>query len=164
VSRAELAAEIGRLFGRDAGAAVRYGAKHDPRHRYQQRKPEIPESAWHPATQLTRTHRGTSNTNDRGSAEDRRRRKQYLLDTWGDGYTTRCAFDGCGVELNWDTLTVDRFPKPGRLGGRYTRDNIRPACGPHNFGDQGHAGMQAMAEAVAAAVDPRPAAMADLAL
>ena len=33
----------------------------------------------------------------------------------------------CGCLLSEQTLTVDRV-KPGARGGRYTRDNIRPAC------------------------------------
>jgi hypothetical protein len=85
--------------------------------------------------------RGTSNANDRGSATDRRRRKQFLLDTHGNGTTAPCAF--CGRALTFETVTVDRFPTPGRLGGRYTRDNIRPACGPCNSEDQGRAGVSA---------------------
>jgi hypothetical protein len=100
---------------------------------------EVPDSAWHRATQLTTP--GRKGGDDRGSAGDRRRRKQFLLDTWGDGTTTRCEF--CRTLLTFQTVTVDRFPIPGRLGGRYTRDNIRPACGACNSGDQGRAGVSA---------------------
>lgn len=39
--------------------------------------------------------------------------------------TCRCY--RCGVVLREATLTIDRIV-PGCLGGRYTRDNIRPAC------------------------------------
>jgi hypothetical protein len=78
--------------------------------------------------------RGTSNSNSRGSSEDRRRRRRFLLDTFGDGTTAPCSFDGCPEVLTFETITVDRII-PGALGGRYTRDNIRPACGPHNFSD-----------------------------
>jgi hypothetical protein len=78
--------------------------------------------------------RGTSNTNARGSSEDRRRRRRFLLETFGDGTTAPCSFDGCTILLTFETITVDRVI-PGALGGRYTRDNIRPACGPHNFSD-----------------------------
>lgn len=78
--------------------------------------------------------RGTSNSNSRGSSEDRRRRRKYVIDTFGDGVVARCSFDGCTVMLTVDTVTIDRIV-PGALGGRYTRDNIRPACGPHNFSD-----------------------------
>lgn len=69
--------------------------------------------------------RGTSNTNDRGSAEQRRARKQWLLDTFGDGTWAPCSH--CEVILDWGTLTVDRII-PGCLGGRYVQGNIRPAC------------------------------------
>lgn len=61
----------------------------------------------------------------RGSNTDRKRRRQWVLDTFGDGTTTACF--ACGAELTESTLTVDRII-PGALGGRYTRDNIRPAC------------------------------------
>lgn len=126
-SRAELAAEISKLFGRDSGQAVRYGARFDaPQHRLQRKGGGIPDEAWHPATRLTAPRTGRKGGDDRGSAEDRRRRKLYLLNTWGDGFTAPCAF--CKTELTFSTMTVDRFPIPGHKGGRYTRDNIRPAC------------------------------------
>jgi hypothetical protein len=73
--------------------------------------------------------RGTTNRNARGSAEDRRRRRQYLLSTFGDGTTCPCY--RCGIELTDATITVDRI-KPGKASGRYVRSNIRPACGPCN--------------------------------
>ena len=69
--------------------------------------------------------RGTTNRNARGSASARRTRKQYLLDTFGDGTTCRCHY--CKCELTFETLTVDRIV-PGILGGTYRRNNIRPAC------------------------------------
>jgi hypothetical protein len=69
--------------------------------------------------------RGTTNRNQRGSAQGRRDRKHYLLDTFGDGTTAPCFF--CKVELDFGTITVDRII-PGCQGGTYKRDNIRPAC------------------------------------
>ena len=69
--------------------------------------------------------RGTTNRNARGSAAARRARRQYLLDTFGDGTTCRCHY--CPAILDIVTLTVDRII-PGILGGTYKRDNIRPAC------------------------------------
>lgn len=80
--------------------------------------------------------RGTSNGNVAGSAEDRRRRRQWLLDRFGNGATAPCMLGGpsvswCEVTVNAVTLTVDRIV-PGCKGGRYTRDNIQPACGPCN--------------------------------
>ncbi len=62
----------------------------------------------------------------RGSARARRIRKQWLLDTFGDGTTAPCGF--CGAALTFETLTVDRHPIPGCAGGAYVRGNIRPAC------------------------------------
>ena len=84
--------------------------------------------------------RGTSNKNVTGSSYDRRKRKQWLLDTFGDGEKAPCAFE-CGTEVNFDTLTVDRFPIPGYAGGTYRRDNIRPACAPCNQADGSAAGV-----------------------
>lgn len=73
--------------------------------------------------------RGTSNGNSSGSSYSRRRRKAWLLETFGDGYTAPCFF--CEIEVDWHTLTVDRII-PGARGGTYCRSNIRPACGPCN--------------------------------
>lgn len=77
------------------------------------------------------TRRGTSNTNARGGSPARRSRKQWLLDNFGDGEKAPCAF-GCGTIVTLETMSVDRFPIPGVMGGRYVRGNIRPACGPCN--------------------------------
>jgi 5-methylcytosine-specific restriction endonuclease McrA len=73
--------------------------------------------------------RGTSNRDDRGNTTDRYRRKVFLLTKFGDGET--CACYRCGCELDIRTVTADRII-PKRNGGRYTRDNIRPACGSCN--------------------------------
>ena len=81
--------------------------------------------------------RGTSNSNQRGSAESRRRRKQWLLDTFGNGTIAFCSYTKCSSVLDFDTITVDRHPTPGIEGGRYVRGNIRPMCGYHNSLD-GH--------------------------
>ncbi|SII88849.1 Uncharacterised protein [Mycobacteroides abscessus subsp. abscessus] len=72
--------------------------------------------------------RGTTNRNDRGSAEGRRRRRQWLLDTFGDGTTCRCST--CPTVLDFDSITVDRHPVAGVDGGTYRRGNIRPQCAP----------------------------------
>lgn len=69
--------------------------------------------------------RGTSNSNVRGSANTRRIRKQWLLDTFGDGSKAKCSH--CPEVLDSETLTVDRIV-PGIEGGTYRRDNIRPSC------------------------------------
>lgn len=102
------------------------------------------------------TKRGTSNGNSSGSAEDRRRRRAWLLETYradvdvfnglsgthfwdkdgvlaaplGEG-DPACRCFRCGRLLLLETLTVDRI-KPGCLGGTYRRDNIRPACSKCN--------------------------------
>lgn len=59
--------------------------------------------------------RGTSNGNDRGSVESRRRRRAWLIETYAAARP----------------LTVDRII-PGTRGGKYVRTNIRPCCGPCN--------------------------------
>jgi 5-methylcytosine-specific restriction endonuclease McrA len=79
--------------------------------------------------------RGTTNRNQRGNTADRRARRQWLLDTFGDGTTAPCMikWDGhCQKVVDETTLTVDRHPVPGIDGGTYAYDNIRPACGPCN--------------------------------
>lgn len=53
----------------------------------------------------------------------------YILDK--DVKACRCY--RCGDLLVFCTLTVDRII-PGRKGGTYRRNNIRPACGTCNFG------------------------------
>jgi len=78
--------------------------------------------------------RGPSNKNVSGSSYDRRARKRWLLNEFGDGETVPCSFE-CGTILTFETLTVDRFPIPGREGGRYVHGNIRPACMPCNEAD-----------------------------
>jgi hypothetical protein len=69
--------------------------------------------------------RGTTNRNDRGGAVARRARKQYLLDTFGDGKHAPCHY--CRKALDFITITVDRVI-PKMFGGTYARHNIRPAC------------------------------------
>lgn len=99
--------------------------------------------------------RGTTNGNDRGSAESRRRRRAWLMLTWPSNVPglSRCYRCGCllynpddrgGAQVAtfvaieghsrpyvaWP-LTIDRIV-PGVQGGRYVRTNIRPACGACN--------------------------------
>lgn len=102
------------------------------------------------------TRRGTSNSNERGSAEQRRRRRAWLMEAYRADVDVSVARDtdgvvfdvqvynprlnACGYKqepavrcyrcpklLNIDTLTVDRII-PGCKGGTYRRNNIRPAC------------------------------------
>lgn len=73
--------------------------------------------------------RGTTNGNVRGNSNDRRARRTYLLRTFeSDRGAGTCRCYRCGAILNETTITVDRIV-PGCLGGRYVRENIRPACG-----------------------------------
>lgn len=101
------------------------------------------------------TRRGASNGNSAGSAEDRRRRRAWLLETYradvdvlftSDGRQIEVHLDAhleydntvkvcrcyrCGKLLTLVTLTVDRIV-PGCRGGTYRRTNIRPACSDCN--------------------------------
>ncbi len=95
--------------------------------------------------------RGTTNGNARGGSEDRRRRREWLVQTFradvdkplwfgttpgygsiplGEGVPA-CRCYRCGKLLTVDTVTVDRIV-PGAHGGTYRRNNIRPACGGCN--------------------------------
>lgn len=66
-----------------------------------------------------------------GAAQRRRRKlRAWMLRRYGDGTTVPCA--GCQKTLTNETLTIDRYPKPGRDGGEYTKPNIRPMCEPCN--------------------------------
>lgn len=93
--------------------------------------------------------RGTSNGNCSGSAEDRRRRKVWLVNEFradedalvagvgenavvvgvprGEGEPA-CRCYRCGTLLTVETVFVDRRI-PGAKGGTYARNNIRPNCG-----------------------------------
>jgi hypothetical protein len=87
--------------------------------------------------------RGTTNRNARGSAADRRLRKQWLLDSFGDGESAKCELrvsPRCAVTVDFVTITVDRWPTAGCDGGTYSRENIRPACGSCNSVDGGRTG------------------------
>lgn len=105
------------------------------------------------STATVPARRGTSNGNARGGTRDRARRRRWLIETYradvdvhphrsvadvdfavplGEGVpATRCY--RCGCLLTEQTLTIDRII-PGHKGGTYRRNNIRPACGPCNFG------------------------------
>jgi hypothetical protein len=97
------------------------------------------------------SRRGTTNGNARGGADDRRRRREWLVVTYradvdvvplafplpyalhtdlGLGVPA-CRCYRCGQLLTTETVTVDRII-PGCQGGTYRRDNIRPACGGCN--------------------------------
>lgn len=61
----------------------------------------------------------------RGNVTDRKRRKLWLIDTFGDGMLVACRF--CWTTVDYAGLCVDRIV-PGHLGGKYVRDNIQPSC------------------------------------
>jgi hypothetical protein len=105
------------------------------------------------------TRRGTTNTNDRGNVHDRRRRREWLVETYradfdafvykgvitgavkrGDGQPA-CRCYRCGELLTVETVTVDRRV-PGIEGGTYDKSNIRPACGPCNSSTGGVLGAE----------------------
>ena len=91
------------------------------------------------STRAASKPRGTTNGNARGSAEDRRVRKQWLLDNFGNGETAKCY--RCPTVVDFVTITVDRII-PGCEGGTYRRGNIRPACAPCNEETGGRLGAQ----------------------
>lgn len=104
--------------------------------------------------QRSPARRGTSNGNERGNTEQRRRRRQWLVETFRadtdvvvielfhgpvlvpvllgvEGAQPACRCYRCGVLLTVETVTADRIV-PGIRGGTYARTNIRPACGKCN--------------------------------
>lgn len=64
--------------------------------------------------------------------ERRRHLRAWTLRKYGDGTHAPCA--GCGELVDNDTMTLDRYPIPGREGGKYTLRNVRPMCAPCNNG------------------------------
>lgn len=80
---------------------------------------------------VRRASKGHSNTNERGSSAQRRIRKQWLLDKFGDGTVAPCWEDGCDTEVDFETIYVDRIT-PAHEGGTYRRDNIRVHCQYHS--------------------------------
>lgn len=68
-----------------------------------------------------------NHTNARGNSRDRAARRQWLLNTYGNGVMAPCW--ECRTPVTDKTLVVDRIV-PGKDGGRYVRGNIRPQCHP----------------------------------
>lgn len=81
------------------------------------------------------TRRGTTNRNARGSSTERRRRREWLVVTFGNGET--CPCHDCGRTLTTDEVVADRIV-PGIEGGTYRRGNIRPQCLPCSCVSGGH--------------------------
>jgi 5-methylcytosine-specific restriction endonuclease McrA len=73
----------------------------------------------------TKAQRGRSNQNDRGSAAQRRARKQAVLNRDGTGTWALCVT--CPTVVDLDTMTLDRIV-PGMCGGTYALDNVQPQC------------------------------------
>lgn len=86
------------------------------------------------------TYRGTTNRNARGSSADRRRRREWLVETFGDGTSVKCST--CPEVLTVETVTADRWPLAGAEGGRYVRGNIRPMCARCNSSAGGRLGAE----------------------
>lgn len=83
----------------------------------------------------------------RGKARDRRRRREILIFNfarvvllggyefnfvdglhWVSREEVRIPCTHCGFYCTLDEFEVDRHPIPGYKGGRYTLNNIVPAC------------------------------------
>lgn len=67
------------------------------------------------------------------ASSHRKKLVSWVLSHYGDGSIAPCA-GGCGILLTCETVTLDRYPVPGRLGGAYVRHNVRPMCQPCNNG------------------------------
>lgn len=71
-----------------------------------------------------------SHANVRGNSKDRAARRQWLVNTFGDGEFVDChlrTHPDCWVALTVWTVSADRIV-PGCQGGTYRRENLRPAC------------------------------------
>lgn len=109
-----------------------------------------------------KTRRGTSNGNSSGSAEDRRRRRAWLVEVYRANVDVIRVFWPSTMEWTehewnatiaaladrWERVSACRCYRcgvlltvasltvdriiPGCHGGTYRRNNIRPACGPCN--------------------------------
>lgn len=73
--------------------------------------------------------RSTTNGNQRGNTAQRRVRRRWLVEHYGDGELVACFLQisrHCLWVLDEDTVSADRIEP----GGSYRRSNIQPACGP----------------------------------
>lgn len=82
-----------------------------------------------------RARRGKSNSDQRGSARDRRRRRAWLVETFGiprkrDGEKTMVKCHHCPrvMRAAYGAWEIDRYPICGHDGGRYVQGNIVVAC------------------------------------
>lgn len=68
----------------------------------------------------------------RGSSASRRRRRQWLVEEFGDGELVACfqqISPHCQYVCDVDTVSPDRIVL-GAEGGSYRRENLRPSCRP----------------------------------
>lgn len=65
-------------------------------------------------------------TDKRSGSQKRLALRQWMLDRFGNGLWVYCC--GCEKMLTNQNMTIDRYPVPGKFGGRYTRNNVRPMC------------------------------------
>lgn len=70
--------------------------------------------------------RQESGEDRRGNAKDRKARKLYLLNRYGNGVTAPCVH--CGEQLTFETMQADRIIP----GGSYRRENVQPSCARDN--------------------------------
>lgn len=103
-----------------------------------------------PPMTAVRSERNAASRDERGNTADRRRRREWLVETFaadvaaqpccdlpgchaftalpdGEPGEPACRCYRCGRLLTVDTVTADRII-PGCKGGTYRRNNIRPAC------------------------------------
>jgi hypothetical protein len=77
------------------------------------------------------------------TTRQRHRKRQHVLEVYGDGLEAPCQ-GGCGEMLTLETLTLDRYPIPGKWGGTYRNDNIRPMCVACNTAHVGEPGSESI--------------------
>lgn len=68
----------------------------------------------------------------RGSARDRKRRREFVREKFTVQGVLRCLFCAQILESNGNErapLYVVRHPKCGHVGGRFVMANVAPACG-----------------------------------
>lgn len=74
----------------------------------------------------------------RGNSRTRRARRLFMIERFGYCYGgirwIKCFHCPQRFRADSKLWQVDRYPKPGHLGGRYTRDNVVPACHRCNGG------------------------------
>lgn len=82
----------------------------------------------------SRGARGTSNRNQRGGSADRRLRREFLISVHGifRDHLVIVPCHHCGTFLFPADFEIDRWPVCGAHGGKYSLDNVVPACSSCN--------------------------------